>query len=59
MATSYDDVTEVDPAVLANTDDTDYASSGYDTSTQSLTSSINEYVMENGESVFHLGGRAT
>ncbi|KAF8544004.1 S-adenosyl-L-methionine-dependent methyltransferase [Trichophaea hybrida] len=38
---------EVDPALLEN-DDSDYESSGYDTSTQSLTSSINEYVMENG-----------
>ncbi|KAF8248379.1 S-adenosyl-L-methionine-dependent methyltransferase [Wilcoxina mikolae CBS 423.85] len=38
---------EVDPALLEN-DDSDYKSSGYDTSTKSLTSSINEYVMENG-----------
>jgi hypothetical protein len=27
----------------------DYESSGYNTSTASLTSSINEYLMENGE----------
>ncbi|KAI5819276.1 S-adenosyl-L-methionine-dependent methyltransferase [Pyronema omphalodes] len=40
-------IIEVDPSVLANTDD-DYASSGYDTSTESLTSSIQQYVYENG-----------
>ncbi|KAI5819329.1 S-adenosyl-L-methionine-dependent methyltransferase [Pyronema omphalodes] len=39
---------EVDPSVLANSDDDDYASSGYDTSTQSLTSSVQQYVYENG-----------
>jgi hypothetical protein len=39
---------EVDPAVLANEDDSDYISSGYDTSTASLTSSIHDYVFENG-----------
>ncbi|KAA8896239.1 S-adenosyl-L-methionine-dependent methyltransferase [Sphaerosporella brunnea] len=39
---------EVDPAVLANAADSDYASSGYDTSTASLTSSVNDYIFENG-----------
>jgi len=34
---------------LENQDLDDYASSGYDTSTASLTSSINEYLVENGE----------
>jgi hypothetical protein len=34
---------------LKNQDLDDYASSGYDTSTASLTSSINEYLVENGE----------
>ena len=29
-------------------DEDDYASSGYDTSTASLTSSINEYILEHG-----------
>ncbi|KAI5819280.1 S-adenosyl-L-methionine-dependent methyltransferase [Pyronema omphalodes] len=40
-------IIEVDPSVLANSDN-DYASSGYDTSTQSLTSSVQQYVYENG-----------
>ncbi|KAI5792114.1 S-adenosyl-L-methionine-dependent methyltransferase [Pyronema domesticum] len=35
---------EVDPSVLAD----DYASDGYNTSTASLTSSLNEYIFENG-----------
>ncbi|KAI5800578.1 S-adenosyl-L-methionine-dependent methyltransferase [Pyronema domesticum] len=39
---------EVDPSVLAKPENEDYASSGYDTSTASLTSSLNEYVVENG-----------
>ncbi|KAI5800576.1 S-adenosyl-L-methionine-dependent methyltransferase [Pyronema domesticum] len=39
---------EVDPSVLAEPENEDYASSGYDTSTASLSSSINEYVFENG-----------
>ncbi|KAF8243839.1 S-adenosyl-L-methionine-dependent methyltransferase [Wilcoxina mikolae CBS 423.85] len=38
---------EVDPAVLDD-DHSDYASSGYDTSTASLTSSLNDYIEENG-----------
>ncbi|CCX05523.1 Similar to Demethylmenaquinone methyltransferase; acc. no. Q9RRT0 [Pyronema omphalodes CBS 100304] len=38
---------EVDPTVLENSDE-DYPSSGYDTSTASLTSSINQYIFENG-----------
>ncbi|KAI5845500.1 S-adenosyl-L-methionine-dependent methyltransferase [Tricharina praecox] len=38
---------EVDPAVLENSD-ADYESAGYDSSTQSLTSSINEWIFENG-----------
>ncbi|KAI5800577.1 S-adenosyl-L-methionine-dependent methyltransferase [Pyronema domesticum] len=39
---------EIDPSVLAKPEDEDYASSGYDTSTASLTSSLNQYIMENG-----------
>ncbi|KAF8244075.1 S-adenosyl-L-methionine-dependent methyltransferase [Wilcoxina mikolae CBS 423.85] len=39
---------EVDPAVLRDPEDDSYASSGYDTSTASLTSSVNEYIVENG-----------
>jgi hypothetical protein len=39
---------EVDPSVLDHTDDSDYLSSGYDTSTASLTSSIHSYIFENG-----------
>ncbi|KAA8907226.1 S-adenosyl-L-methionine-dependent methyltransferase [Sphaerosporella brunnea] len=38
---------EVDPTLLDN-DDTDYASSGIATDTQSLSSSIHEYIFENG-----------
>ncbi|KAI5815495.1 S-adenosyl-L-methionine-dependent methyltransferase [Pyronema omphalodes] len=39
---------EVDPAVLEKPNDEGYASSGHDISTASLTSSLNQYVMENG-----------
>ncbi|CCX14765.1 Similar to Demethylmenaquinone methyltransferase; acc. no. Q9RRT0 [Pyronema omphalodes CBS 100304] len=39
---------EVDPAVLADLEVDSYDSSGFATSTQSLTSSINSYVFENG-----------
>ncbi|KAF8543714.1 S-adenosyl-L-methionine-dependent methyltransferase [Trichophaea hybrida] len=39
---------EVDPAVLTSRDSDDYSSSGYNTSTQSLTSSIQTYIFENG-----------
>ncbi|KAF8543378.1 S-adenosyl-L-methionine-dependent methyltransferase [Trichophaea hybrida] len=39
---------EVDPAVLGNLEDEDYDSIGYNTTTQSLTSSVNEYIVENG-----------
>jgi hypothetical protein len=39
---------EVDPSVLDHTDDSDYLSSGYDTSTASLTSSIHSCIFENG-----------
>lgn len=42
-----DGLIEVDPSVL-NTDGTDYETAGYETSTQSLTSSVNQYVFENG-----------
>ncbi|KAF8246596.1 S-adenosyl-L-methionine-dependent methyltransferase [Wilcoxina mikolae CBS 423.85] len=38
---------EVDPAVVSNEDDDAYDSAGYDTSSASLTSSINEYIFEN------------
>ncbi|KAA8903044.1 S-adenosyl-L-methionine-dependent methyltransferase [Sphaerosporella brunnea] len=38
---------EVDPAVLGS-ESSDYASSGYETSTQSITSSVHQYVIENG-----------
>ncbi|KAF8250003.1 S-adenosyl-L-methionine-dependent methyltransferase [Wilcoxina mikolae CBS 423.85] len=38
---------EVDPKVLES-ESTDYESSGYETSTASLTSSVNEYIIENG-----------
>ncbi|KAA8913362.1 S-adenosyl-L-methionine-dependent methyltransferase [Sphaerosporella brunnea] len=38
---------EVDAAIYEN-DDSDYASSGFETSTQSLTSSVNQYIFENG-----------
>ncbi|CCX09307.1 S-adenosyl-L-methionine-dependent methyltransferase [Pyronema domesticum] len=39
---------EVDPTILAKPEDDAYASSGYDTSTASLSSSIYQYVFENG-----------
>ncbi|KAF8533825.1 putative TAM domain methyltransferase [Trichophaea hybrida] len=44
---SEDSKIEVDEAVLAN-DNSDYESSGYNTSTASVTSSVNEYIFENG-----------
>ncbi|KAI5815293.1 methyltransferase [Pyronema omphalodes] len=48
MSTEENKVIEVDPAVLANELAEDYESSGYDTSTASLNSSINQYAYENG-----------
>ncbi|KAI5811846.1 S-adenosyl-L-methionine-dependent methyltransferase [Pyronema omphalodes] len=39
---------EVDPSVLERPENEDYDSAGYDTSTASLTSSVNEYIFENG-----------
>ncbi|KAI5809234.1 S-adenosyl-L-methionine-dependent methyltransferase [Pyronema omphalodes] len=39
---------EVDPSVLAKPDDEDYDSSGYDTSTASLSSSVHQYLFEHG-----------
>jgi hypothetical protein len=48
MSAYSDKAIEVDPAVLANTDDEDYGCTDYATSTESLTSSINEYIFENG-----------
>ncbi|KAF8246547.1 S-adenosyl-L-methionine-dependent methyltransferase [Wilcoxina mikolae CBS 423.85] len=45
---NHGELIEVDPAVLINEEKEDYASSGYDTSTASLSSSINEYIFENG-----------
>ncbi|KAI5808399.1 S-adenosyl-L-methionine-dependent methyltransferase [Pyronema omphalodes] len=39
---------EVDPSVLEKPENEDYDSSGYDTSTASLSSSVNEYIFENG-----------
>ncbi|KAI5812276.1 S-adenosyl-L-methionine-dependent methyltransferase [Pyronema omphalodes] len=39
---------EVDPTVLEKPENEDYDSSGYDTSTASLTSSINQYIFEDG-----------
>ncbi|KAI5811870.1 S-adenosyl-L-methionine-dependent methyltransferase [Pyronema omphalodes] len=39
---------EVDPSVLERPDDEDYDSAGYDTSTASLTSSVNQYIFEHG-----------
>ncbi|CCX05526.1 Similar to Ubiquinone/menaquinone biosynthesis methyltransferase ubiE; acc. no. Q3A209 [Pyronema omphalodes CBS 100304] len=39
---------EVDPTVLEKPQHDDYASSGYDTSTQSLSSSVHQYIFENG-----------
>ncbi|KAF8248365.1 S-adenosyl-L-methionine-dependent methyltransferase [Wilcoxina mikolae CBS 423.85] len=42
-------VIEVDPAVLENGEEDAYTiASGYDTSTASLSSSVNEYIYENG-----------
>lgn len=40
-------ILEVDPSVATDSD-TDYASSGYDTSTHSLTESVTTYIFENG-----------
>jgi hypothetical protein len=40
-------IIEVDPEMLAP-DDTDYASSGYDTGSTSLSATVNQYVFENG-----------
>ncbi|KAI5793341.1 S-adenosyl-L-methionine-dependent methyltransferase [Pyronema domesticum] len=42
------DILEVDPEVRRNPDDEDYASTGYDTSIASLSSSVHEYIFENG-----------
>ncbi|KAI5811885.1 S-adenosyl-L-methionine-dependent methyltransferase [Pyronema omphalodes] len=39
---------EVDPLVLERPEDEDYDSAGYDTSTASLTSSVNQYIFEHG-----------
>ncbi|KAI5808402.1 S-adenosyl-L-methionine-dependent methyltransferase [Pyronema omphalodes] len=39
---------EVDPSVLERPEDEDYGSAGYDTSTASLSSSVNQYIFENG-----------
>ncbi|KAI5796059.1 S-adenosyl-L-methionine-dependent methyltransferase [Pyronema domesticum] len=39
---------EVDEKVLLKPEDEDYESTGYDTSTASLTSSVQEYLFENG-----------
>ncbi|KAI5808401.1 S-adenosyl-L-methionine-dependent methyltransferase [Pyronema omphalodes] len=39
---------EVDPSVLEHPEDEDYDSAGYDTSTASLSSSVNQYIFENG-----------
>ncbi|KAI5816663.1 S-adenosyl-L-methionine-dependent methyltransferase [Pyronema omphalodes] len=39
---------EVDPSVLERPEDENYDSVGYDTSTASLTSSVNQYIFENG-----------
>ncbi|KAI5811876.1 S-adenosyl-L-methionine-dependent methyltransferase [Pyronema omphalodes] len=39
---------EVDPSVLERPEDEDYDSAGYDTSTASLTSSVNQYIFEHG-----------
>ncbi|KAF8245526.1 S-adenosyl-L-methionine-dependent methyltransferase [Wilcoxina mikolae CBS 423.85] len=46
--TQYEAAIEVDPAVLADEGVDDYKSSGYETSTESLSSTVNEYVFENG-----------
>lgn len=40
-------ILEVDPALSIDSDP-DYASSGYDTSTHSLTNSVTTYIFENG-----------
>lgn len=39
---------EVDPALLKSDCDSDYASSGYNTESTSLSSTVNEYIFENG-----------
>jgi hypothetical protein len=39
---------EVDEKVLLNPEEEGYESTGYDTSTASLTSSVQEYLFENG-----------
>ncbi|KAI5811880.1 S-adenosyl-L-methionine-dependent methyltransferase [Pyronema omphalodes] len=39
---------EVDPSVLERPEDENYDSAGYDTSTASLTSSVNQYIFEHG-----------
>ncbi|KAI5796112.1 S-adenosyl-L-methionine-dependent methyltransferase [Pyronema domesticum] len=39
---------EVDPSVLERPNDEDYDSAGYDTSTASLSSSVHQYLFENG-----------
>ncbi|KAF8245523.1 hypothetical protein K440DRAFT_646136 [Wilcoxina mikolae CBS 423.85] len=44
----YSAAIEVDPAVLANDAENSYDSSGFATSSESLSSSINEYIFENG-----------
>ncbi|KAF8525681.1 S-adenosyl-L-methionine-dependent methyltransferase [Trichophaea hybrida] len=46
-AAHYGSDIEIDPAMNDNSD-SDYASSGYETSTESLSSSIHEYIFENG-----------
>ncbi|KAI5846699.1 S-adenosyl-L-methionine-dependent methyltransferase [Tricharina praecox] len=48
MSSSAQAAITVDPAVLEHPSDEDYATSGYDTSTASLTNSIREYAFENG-----------
>ncbi|KAI5811877.1 S-adenosyl-L-methionine-dependent methyltransferase [Pyronema omphalodes] len=39
---------EVDPSLLERPENEDYDSAGYDTSTASLTSSVNQYIFEHG-----------
>ncbi|KAI5808397.1 S-adenosyl-L-methionine-dependent methyltransferase [Pyronema omphalodes] len=39
---------EVDPSILERPDDRDYDSAGYNTRTASLTSSVHQYLFENG-----------
>ncbi|KAI5811869.1 hypothetical protein BZA77DRAFT_159336 [Pyronema omphalodes] len=39
---------EVDPSLLERPDVEDYDSVGYDTSTASLASSVNQYIFEHG-----------